>query len=569
MAIVRDLIWALGFKVDTKPIQKAERAIKDLGDEARTSESKLGRISSTIQGIAAGLNIFDRLAQGGRFLLDTIKGFEQLRAQLVTIEQDEQKAEAAFQRIQNFATRTPFQLQNVTQAFAKLRALGLQPTDEDLEGLGNTAAAWGKDITEFAQAVTGAVTGEMDMLKNFGIVAKQEGDKVEFLFDGQRKTVKKNAKDISDFLFNLGKTRFAGAMERQMGTINGAISNLMDNVSKFADRVGKFGLAREINLFARELTGAVGEGDDLAETLGKGLASAVRMLRDLFKFARQNVDLLALGLKVVAGAAILEQVLKLVSAFRQLALMIGIGSLPLLAVILVLGGMFLILTDLFGLIEGKNSVMGDLFMWFGLTKEEAQTLAAVLLGLASVFMLLFSLITGAFVPIALVAIVFFWDEVVAFFKGGIDELLDLMSSFKDWLLEGLTGALDAFRSAWEDFWGNGLLGQIAQTGLKNAITGISPLLGGALELATTGSPTPSTPGLIGGGAADPAVDAQRRIAQTENNQRKIDVNAGGLVFHIQSNESGDSVLDQIQQGAEALIGEIFSGAAADLEGAQD
>ena len=41
----------------------------------------------------------------------------------------------------------------------------------------------GKDITQLAQATFNATTGEMEMLKQFGIKAKLMGDQIEVSFE--------------------------------------------------------------------------------------------------------------------------------------------------------------------------------------------------------------------------------------------------------------------------------------------------------------------------------------------------------------------------------------------------
>ena len=50
------------------------------------------------------------------------------------------------------------------------------------------------------EAVADAAVGEFERLKEFGIKAKSEGDKVTFLFKGVSTTVGKNAAEIETFL---------------------------------------------------------------------------------------------------------------------------------------------------------------------------------------------------------------------------------------------------------------------------------------------------------------------------------------------------------------------------------
>src|SRR3546814_15278397 len=121
-------------------------------------------------------------------------------------------ATAAFNQIKRFAASTPFDLKQVTTAFVKLKALGLDPSEAALESYGNTASAMGKSLNDFIEAVADASTGEFERLKEFGIKAKSEGDKVTFTFRGVATTVRRNAEDIEQYIQRIGNVPFAGAL---------------------------------------------------------------------------------------------------------------------------------------------------------------------------------------------------------------------------------------------------------------------------------------------------------------------------------------------------------------------
>ena len=172
-----------------------------------------------------------------RQLFRVNKEFQSLRLQLITLTGSAEKAEIAFKGIQRFAAKTPFDVAQVTQAFIKLGNLGLAPSERALTSYGNTASAMGKSLSQLIEAVADATTNEFERLKEFGIKAKQEGDNVTFTFKGVSTTVKKEAGAIQDYLIELGETEFAGGMERQAESIEGALSNLGDSWDNFLDRV--------------------------------------------------------------------------------------------------------------------------------------------------------------------------------------------------------------------------------------------------------------------------------------------------------------------------------------------
>src|SRR5256885_12640155 len=87
----------------------------------------------------------------------------------------------------------------------------------------------GKSLMQMIEAVADAATGEFERLKEFGIKASKQGDMVAFTFQGVTTRVKNSAKDITDYLENIGNTAFGGAMEQRAKTLDGAIAALGDS----------------------------------------------------------------------------------------------------------------------------------------------------------------------------------------------------------------------------------------------------------------------------------------------------------------------------------------------------
>jgi hypothetical protein len=174
---------------------------------------------------AVGTLGFAKLASD---FIEVNRQFQAMQASLVTVTGSTTAAATAFKALSQFAQSTPFQLSEVTQAFIKMQALGLNPTEATLESFGNTASAMGKSLDQMVEAVADATTGEFERLKEFGVKTRQEGENVSFTFQGVTTTVAKNAEAIKGYLEGLGNVQFAGAMEKQMNPLGGARSNLED-----------------------------------------------------------------------------------------------------------------------------------------------------------------------------------------------------------------------------------------------------------------------------------------------------------------------------------------------------
>lgn len=258
---------------DDREFQRAvDRSQTRLAAFKQSADAAIGRLTRlSAAGAAAGLVLGGTL---GRAVIRTAAEFQSLEASLRTVTGGAAAAQDAFDRIKDFAASTPFDLQQVTAAFIKLKALGLDPSEEALRSYGNTASAMGKSLNDAVEAVADAATGEFERLKEFGIRASSEGDRVTFTFQGVSTTVRKNAEEIEAYLRRIGEVQFAGAMEEQARTLGGALSNLGDATTVFLNAVGEGGFAGAVADIARELASAAQGADGLARSLGAGMADA-------------------------------------------------------------------------------------------------------------------------------------------------------------------------------------------------------------------------------------------------------------------------------------------------------
>lgn len=165
----------------------------------------------------------------GRKWLEVRAEFEKFNAILTTSIGSSEAAAGEMAKIQEFAAKTPFSVRELTEAFVKLNNQGFRPTKEELVLLGDLAASTGKSFDQLAEAILDAQVGEFERLKEFGIKAKTEGDKVIFTFKGVRTEVDKNAEAIQDYILSLGNLEgVTGSMVSISNTLGGALSNLGD-----------------------------------------------------------------------------------------------------------------------------------------------------------------------------------------------------------------------------------------------------------------------------------------------------------------------------------------------------
>ncbi len=218
-----------------------------------------------------------------------------------------QKAQGAFDILQQFAVTTPSSVREVVKAFNIMIGQGLKPSIRALQAFGNVASGSGKNVLDFVEAVADAATDENARLKEFGIVARTVGNEVTFVFGDTRIKVQKDARAITETLIKLGETKFGEAMERQTQTLAGAFSNFGDAVDKFFATIGDAGFNDALVRVTRQFT-AMGPGlENAAKAIGGSLAKAVSKLPAIvdglgraFRFATDNVEFFKRALITIA-----------------------------------------------------------------------------------------------------------------------------------------------------------------------------------------------------------------------------------------------------------------------------
>lgn len=256
-----DQVESLVLQIRSGDVLEASRRLRALVGDSNRAEGASRRLATASGGLGQSIKrMLPGIVAAGtamaafRKALDVGVATQDFKAQLKTATGSVENAAEAFEALEDFASRTPYALEQSLEAFTKLTNLGLTPSERALESYGNTASAMGKDLTQLIEAVADATTNEFERLKEFGIKTKQEGDKVSFTFRGVTKTIGKNAQEIEDYLIALGENEFAGAMADRMDTLGGKMSNLGDKWNQ---------LWRTIN--------DAGVGDLLADSVQVGL----------------------------------------------------------------------------------------------------------------------------------------------------------------------------------------------------------------------------------------------------------------------------------------------------------
>ncbi len=292
-----------------RDVKRLDRMMERLNRTANRLGTGIGR---SIRWGAAGAGA--GIAALGVSIFRTGSKFEQFQAVLEGTEGSASAAKSAMSWVEKFAKRTPYELDQVMESFVQMKAYGIDPMNGALESLGNAASGMNKGLLQAVEMLADAQTGEFERLKEFGVRAKQQGEKVTLTYTKAGKdvtvTANKSAADIQKALLGIFDERFKGQMKRQSTTMSGILSNLKGMASGFSLKVANAGIFDKIkgklsNLLARlEQLESNGTLDRWAKNVSDWMGRVVDMIGKIdFGKLRAPIADIASILSLVGGIA--------------------------------------------------------------------------------------------------------------------------------------------------------------------------------------------------------------------------------------------------------------------------
>jgi hypothetical protein len=284
----------------TKLVAGMEGAQKSIKKNVEALQKSIIGIGAAFLSVQTVMKAFDI----GKEFTSTAMEFEKFNTVLETIEGSSQKADSAMAWIADFTKSTPYELAEVTDAFVKLRAYGLNPTDGTLKTLGDTASAMGKSLNQAVEAMADAVTGENERLKEFGIKASKTGEEITYKWtsasgEARSKTIENNSAIIQSTLSAIFNEKYAGAMDAQSKTLEGMLSNISDSYTIFQKNVMDSGLYDYIKalvkVFGEELNKAFGTTSENAGAFANSMIDAINSTINAVGFLKDSFT----GIQVV------------------------------------------------------------------------------------------------------------------------------------------------------------------------------------------------------------------------------------------------------------------------------
>jgi tape measure domain-containing protein len=411
----------------TAPARAAMRSIERIGGDSLMRQAE--RVNAGARLMGAGLNDMGNAAlRGGAVVAAYGAGmtalaasfvrpaaqFEQFNVQLTTLEGSAEGAERAMAWIETFATRTPLSVEETVQAYARLRAFGLDPTTGSLQAMVDTMAATGGGAEQLdgltlalGQAWTkGKLQGEeaMQMLERgvpvWDLLAEAMGKSAAEV-QKLSEQGKLGREEITLLTEALG-ARYSGASQKASETWDGIISNLDDQWTRFQRMVMDAGL---FDWMKDKLEGLLDRLDEMAKDG---------------------------TLQIWATSLATNITLALSGIFWAIS-----------------GIYFFIKDDLYPALESVAIAVGgwDVLGWIALALMFSGTLLKVASGirLIAAGLLLLSanpLVALALAFTALAAVIYYnWDSIVSYFT---DKIEDIRKAFDEGLLNGIWQVIAEF-----------------------------------------------------------------------------------------------------------------------------
>jgi hypothetical protein len=358
-APLREIVGLLGFDVDQRSVQMADRHLTRY-------QQRVAEVAAAQQRMSMGLWTGLAAAVVGNAWYQANSQAQSLRASLDLVTGGAEGTARAMAFVQEFALQSPDSLGQVTAAYQMLLAQGLDPTTERMTALGDSAAAAQTDIQSLTEAMMGGAIGNTErldmMFGRFGMNFTSRQGTLYAEVNGELKRVGENFAEISAFIENEGRTRFAGGMANLAATMSGQLGMLADAANKFLVAMGDAGLRDAFTELTQAMTATVDGGNSLARLLGITLSKAVRMLARGMEWLAQNQDKVQQALAWLSVWVAGSTLVTLINMLRQITVSMALIGAEALLVQFAIGaafiGAFLIIDDFFAFLEGRPSVMG-------------------------------------------------------------------------------------------------------------------------------------------------------------------------------------------------------------------
>lgn len=278
---------------------KNTQALGRLNGQLANLNSSGLKLGTVLKGAAAGLAAFGAV-KVGQFIINTTQEFENLNTTLASVTGSTEKGAEAFGFISEFATKTQFGVDDLTKTFIKLKAAGIEPTEELLTTFTDTAAVTNDQIGSleavtdlFARSVSGGLGLEdLNRLADRGVpvfaILEEQLGLTRLQISEFGKTAEGANKITAAFQKGI-QERFGGATENVINNLSTSFSNAKIALQGVAFEFGQ-GLSPTLKEAVNGFTDLVNNNKETISALGQLAGTTLKLLVDAL-----NLVLKAIG----------------------------------------------------------------------------------------------------------------------------------------------------------------------------------------------------------------------------------------------------------------------------------
>ena len=312
-----------------RALDQAERRTKSASRKMESSFIGVGAAVGKLTAVIGTLGL-GALATGS---IRATAEMENLEIAMSAVFGGIEQGKSAVQFIQQFATKTPFDIQTLSRAFIQLGGAGVRPTEKLLTTLGDAASATVNELQTF-EALTSVITKglagglgleEFQQLVTAGIpifqiledqldITRQEVSDLGQSAEGAQKMIDALLKGLDE--------NFGGAMEARSAALSTSLSNLGIAANNALIEIGKGGLRTAVQELSESMSASLGASQALLRGIGRGLGNAALAAGRAVAFLGENLKTIAGIMAATAGAgaalALARAILGLGQAFALL-----------------------------------------------------------------------------------------------------------------------------------------------------------------------------------------------------------------------------------------------------------
>jgi hypothetical protein len=302
--------------------------------------NKVAGLAAGALGAIGGVNVIGSIVK-------TTARFQDLRTALASVTGSAREGASAFAFVSQFATQTQFGVDTLSEAFIKLKAAGIEPTQKLLTTFTDTAAVTTDQLGTltamtdlFARTTSGGLgLEELNRLADrgvpvFKILEEQLG--ITRLEVSEFGKTAEGARKITEALTTGLDASFGGATAQRANNLSTAISNMQIGFQNVQDAVGSGGfggaLTELVNLFNEALARVIPLAKQIGEDLGFGIFQATKFLRENTFELGQFIKGATILASVLGGAGLIKVLSGVATGIRTVTIAMAKNPFGLLAV---------------------------------------------------------------------------------------------------------------------------------------------------------------------------------------------------------------------------------------------